>query len=281
MPTPACATCTKERGEAEFPRDIWELRRLGLHGNAARLRFDRIPQPWLRELGKRWVRWRLSTGLSVAQAVIDVLALTRLAAFLASSPVPVDRLADLSRAAMERYLAQLAASGRPAKARGKDLGSLSAFLTAIRQHHWDTSLPASAVIYREDYPKPDRDPLARALAEQVMAQVEQPTTSVRRRRSRAAQTLQGQEPVGDRHQRSPVINTGRCRPAVQVTLHHSITSRMLGVDLDGSRGIWPAHVGCLVGPGGSRRIQKDRLDDHRDDRGAFDTRSDGKASSSM
>jgi integrase len=160
--------------ETEFPRDIWELRRLGLHGNAARLRFDRIPQPWLRELGKRWVRWRLSTGLSVAQAVIDVLALTRLAAFLASSPVPVERLADLSRAVLERYLAHLAASGRPAKARGKDLGSLSAFLTAIRQHHWDASLPASAVIYREDYPKPDNDPLARALAEQVMAQVEQP-----------------------------------------------------------------------------------------------------------
>jgi hypothetical protein len=146
--------------EAEFPRHIWELRRLGLHGNAARLRFDRIPQPWLRELGKRWVRWRLSTGISVAQAVIDVLALTRLAAFLARSAVPIEQLADLSRAVLERYLAHLAASGRPAKARGKDLSSLSAFLTAIRQHHWDTSLPASTVIYREDYPKPDRDPTA-------------------------------------------------------------------------------------------------------------------------
>jgi integrase len=160
--------------EPEFPRDVWELRRLGLNGNAARLRFDRIPQPWLRELGKRWVRWRLSTGLSVAQAVIDVLALTRLAAFLAGSGVPAERLVDLSRAVLERYLAHLAASGRPAKSRGKDLSSLSAFLTAIRQHHWDASLPASAVIYREDYPKPDHDPLARALAEQVMAQVEQP-----------------------------------------------------------------------------------------------------------
>jgi hypothetical protein len=40
-----------------------------------------------------------------------------------------------------------------------------------------------------------------------------------------------------------------------------ITSRMLGVDRDGSRRIWPAHVGRPVGPDGSRRIQKDRLDD--------------------
>jgi uncharacterized glyoxalase superfamily protein PhnB len=40
-----------------------------------------------------------------------------------------------------------------------------------------------------------------------------------------------------------------------------ITRRMLGVDLVGSRRIQPAHVECLVGPDGSRRIQKDRLDD--------------------
>jgi hypothetical protein len=34
-------------------------------------------------------------------------------------------------------------------------------------------------------------------------------------------------------------------------------------------------------PEGSRRIQKDRLDDHRDDQGASDRKSDGKASRSL
>jgi hypothetical protein len=53
---------------------------------------------------------------------------------------------------------------------------------------------------------------------------------------------------------------------------------MLGVDLDGTRRIWPAHVGCAVDPDGSRPIQTDRLDDHRDDQSASDTRSDAKAS---
>jgi hypothetical protein len=52
---------------------------------------------------------------------------------------------------------------------------------------------------------------------------------------------------------------------------------MLGVDLDGSRRIEPAHVGCLVGPDGSRRIQKDRLDDQTDDQEPSD-RIDAKAS---
>src|SRR4029450_6288937 len=51
----------------------------------------------------------------------------------------------------------------------------------------------------------------------------------------------------------------------------SITSQMFRVDLDGSRRILPAHVGCAVDPDRSRRIQKDRLDDQ----GASDTASDG------
>src|ERR671912_392442 len=50
---------------------------------------------------------------------------------------------------------------------------------------------------------------------------------------------------------------------------------MLGVDLVGSRRIWPAQVGWLVGLDGSRRIQTDRVDDH----GASDRKPDGKASS--
>src|SRR5512132_588710 len=57
-----------------------------------------------------------------------------------------------------------------------------------------------------------------------------------------------------------------------------IRSLVLCVDLVGSRRIWPAHVGWLVGPDGSRRMEKDRLDDHRDDQGASDTESDAKAS---
>jgi hypothetical protein len=56
---------------------------------------------------------------------------------------------------------------------------------------------------------------------------------------------------------------------------------MLGVGLDGSRRIQPAHVGWPFGPDGSRRIQKDRLDDHRDDQSASDTKSDGKASKGL
>jgi hypothetical protein len=45
---------------------------------------------------------------------------------------------------------------------------------------------------------------------------------------------------------------------------------MLGVDLDGSRRIWAAHVGWRVSQDGLRRIQLDRLDDHLDDQAPSD-----------
>jgi hypothetical protein len=43
--------------ETEFDRDVWQMRRLGFAGNH-RLDLTGIGQPWLRELVKRWLRWR-------------------------------------------------------------------------------------------------------------------------------------------------------------------------------------------------------------------------------
>ncbi len=158
--------------EAEFPRDIWELRRLGIEGRK-RLRFDGIPQLWLRQLAKRFARWRLSIGRSPIQTYIDVQAVTRLARFLHSPPVNVTSMASLDRAMLERYLADLATDTRALHTRSRDISSLGAFLDAIRRHEWDRTLPASAAFYPDDFPKPGKR-LPRGLAERVMAQIEQP-----------------------------------------------------------------------------------------------------------
>jgi integrase len=159
--------------EGEFPRDVWVLRRLGLDGTRARLRFDRIAQPWLREPAKRFVRWRLSIGRSVNQALIDILALNRFSQFLADRQAAAGGLATVDRTVLERYLAYLALDPRSTHSRSRDIGSLNAFFHAVRRHGWDETLPATATFYPDDFPRPDRR-LPRALAEQVMAQVEQP-----------------------------------------------------------------------------------------------------------
>ena len=161
--------------EAEYPRDVWRLRLLGRRtgdGSPSRLCFNAITQPWLKELAKRWVRWRLSSGLGSTAAARCVTVITRFAQFLAAPPVAIARLADVDRPVLERYLADLHAefAGRPVHR--THVGLLNQFFAAIRQHGWGPSLPATATFYPEDYPK-DRELLPRAVAEHVMAQVEQ------------------------------------------------------------------------------------------------------------
>lgn len=158
--------------ESEFPRDVWELRRLGIEGRR-RLRFDSIPQPWLRELAKRFARWRLSIGRSPIQVYVDTQAITRFARFLACPPASATGLAGIDRALLERYLADLASDPRAVQSRSREISSLGAFLDAIRRQAWDSSLPANAAFYPDDFPKRQKR-LPRGLAEHVMAHVEQP-----------------------------------------------------------------------------------------------------------
>ena len=86
--------------DVEYPRDIWRLHRLpGLTPSPGKppharmnLRFDRLTQPWLRTLVKRWARLRLSSGLSLGTVQNDLLGLTRFSTFLAESAPQVHAL---------------------------------------------------------------------------------------------------------------------------------------------------------------------------------------------
>ena len=156
--------------EAEYPRDIWRMHRLGFDGRRT-LQFDRITQPWLRELAKRWVRLRLSSGLGLeAGGARAVVAISRFSRFLAA--VGVEHIEQLDRQLLERYLADLGHERHPQR-RSAHIGLLNGFFVAIRQHRWHPGLPATALFFPADHPRrPDK--LPRALAEQVMTQLEQP-----------------------------------------------------------------------------------------------------------
>ncbi len=162
--------------EAEYPRDVWRMRRLGYDGDRT-LRFDGIGQPWLRELTKRWVRWRLSTGLGLeAGGGRPVLVLTRFSGFLAD--IGVEHIERIDRPVLERYLADLRGDSLHVQRRGAHIGLLNRFFAAVRQHRWHAALPAEAMFFTEDYPKRE-ERLPRALAEQVMAQLEDPDNLAR------------------------------------------------------------------------------------------------------
>lgn len=158
--------------EIEYPRDEWRLRNLGIQDTRTRLCFGGIDQSWLKDLVKRWARWRLASGIGVEQVSNGLRALHRFGAFLARPDLGIEGLADVHRSVLERYLAELQTLGRGEYHR-RMIGQLGIFLTDIRRHRWDASLPADAVLFTEDVPRQAKR-LPRSLAEHVMAQVEDP-----------------------------------------------------------------------------------------------------------
>ena len=173
----AAALAEGEGWDNEYPRDTWQLRRLGIAGFPhTTLRFGKISQPWLRELAKRWTRWRFSTGLAVTTCYGGVVAVTRFAAFLQAAGITGP--GQIDRGVLERYLPELhrALAGR--QSHRHEIGLLNVFLHDIRRHQWDTSLPAGAMFFPEDYPR-QQQALPRFLAEHVMAQVEDPANLAR------------------------------------------------------------------------------------------------------
>jgi integrase len=159
--------------DLEYPRDRWRPRNLGITERGTILDFGKISQPWLRGLAKRWIRWRLSTGVSISDTDSAVRVIQRFSAFLASPGVAVDSLARVDRPLLERYLADLHQELGGRKEHTRHISALNVFLRAIRQHGWDPALPGGAVFYPEDYPR-QPEQLPRALADHVMSQLEQP-----------------------------------------------------------------------------------------------------------
>ena len=171
--------------EVEYPRDIWRAHKLpGVTSSPGKprphnnLRFDRIGQPWLQILAKRWVRLRLSSGLSLTTVLCDLAALTRFSAFLTQTRDAGNTLGEIDRTLLERYLAWIA--GQPGGHSVKEdcVTAVGMFFAAIRQHGWDDTLPTTAVFFPGDLPpRPPRT--TRRLAEFVMAQVEAPDNLAR------------------------------------------------------------------------------------------------------
>ncbi len=157
--------------DAEFGRDAWQMHRLGFEGRRV-LNFSAIPQQQVKDVAKRWIRWRLSTGLGLeAGAGRPLRVLTRFAVFLHARGIT--STSGIDRAVLEDYLAGLQSAMGGRREQGVHVGTIGLFLTAVRQHGWDPALPPDALLFPGDQPR-RTELLPRALAGHVMAQVEQP-----------------------------------------------------------------------------------------------------------
>jgi integrase len=156
--------------DAEFGRDVWLLRRLGFPGRDTTFQFTGIGPIWLRQLTKRWARWRLSTGISVGTVGADIRAITL---FSESFPALQRGPEALTRELVEVHLAHLAQRFPNPKSRTGQLSSLAGLLRAARQHGWEPRLSPQVDLFHEDYPRRETG-APRALSEAVMTQLEHP-----------------------------------------------------------------------------------------------------------
>jgi hypothetical protein len=107
----------------------------------------------LKQLAKRWARWRLTTGLTVESAVLGTKAVESFNAFLDSTRIPVTGTADIDREVIEGFLAHLHTHTAGTTTHRMRIGQFNTFLLTMRRHGWVTDLPTTAQIYTEDYPK--------------------------------------------------------------------------------------------------------------------------------
>jgi integrase len=160
----------------EFDRDVWRLGVMGhagVKGANGRLRFDAIPQQWLAQLVKRFMRWRIATGKSYHQLNRDITALQRLADAFTAQAGPQAEVRDFTRETIEVYLVMLVRLGLKEASRSYDISSVSTFLRTTRQHDWQPDLSPSASVFPGDHPRRPAA-LPRALPEFAMAQIESP-----------------------------------------------------------------------------------------------------------
>jgi len=162
--------------ETEFARDVWRGAVLGARPSPklTEVRFDHIPQPWLRQSVKRACRYRLGAGKAFGSISIDERALRWFATFLAQQHPEATGPGGITREILEHYLSWITAAPElSGNTTNTYLVVLRGFLQACHRHGWMPGLPPQAALYLDELP-PRPSPLPRFIPEFVMTQLENP-----------------------------------------------------------------------------------------------------------
>jgi integrase len=159
----------------QYPRAVWDLRVLRLDRDVRYLRFDQIAQGWLREVVKRWCRWRLSRGLAPHTVNHDRYSCAMFSEHLARAAGHDAPPAALTRALLESWLARMRTDYPDPSTRAHRIQSVLTFLQDLQRHDWEPELPRDARLFPDDVPR--RGPgKHRWVAEHLMRQLEAPSS---------------------------------------------------------------------------------------------------------
>ncbi|MDP8909602.1 MAG: hypothetical protein M3N47_10920, partial [Chloroflexota bacterium] len=157
--------------------DTWPTERIDIAGRYAhqpvrRIYFADIEPGWLRELAKRWARWRITTTTkSPASVAVSTSSLRRFTAWLADRDALPVGPGEITRALLEDYRAHVHTLAVSPMRRNGLLTDLKVFLDDVRLHDWAPGLPANATYYRGEIPN-KTIALPRFIDEFVMGQID-------------------------------------------------------------------------------------------------------------
>ena len=178
-----------------YAGDVWLIEALGIPEFAYQaertISFAEIDPVWLRELVKRWARWRLRAGASSPSSVAgQVGGIKKFSDFLHVCGEPLGSPEALTRELLEDYRAHVRTLRYSSKYKHALVGALKVLLDEVRANGWEPRLPATAAYYKGEVPA-IRKNLPRAVDEFVMRQIEAPENLARlpTATSRAAVTM--------------------------------------------------------------------------------------------
>jgi len=167
----------RQSGVEVWSFDTWPVEALDVDGRyahqpARRVYFAEIDPLWLRELVKRWARWRIMAATkSPASIACSASSIRRFCRWAEDAGVALSSPAVITRALLERYLAWVRTLNRSVGRKSSLITDLKVFLDDVRLHDWAPGLASSATFYRGEVPRV-REQLPRFIDEFVMGQID-------------------------------------------------------------------------------------------------------------
>ena len=170
-------------GVDPFAGDVWLIEQLGFpefaYQPSKTISFVDINPRWLRELIKRWARWRLRAGTYTPGTLSSIANnLKAFSDFLAASDEPLSEPGCLTRELLEDYRAHIGGLGHSRKHQHGLLSAMKVLLDEVRANGWEPRVPPTAAYYKGEIPTQAAS-LPRAVDEHVMRQIEAPQNLAR------------------------------------------------------------------------------------------------------
>lgn len=156
-----------------YEKDVWDLSQLSGQfvrpGSNYRINFSTIKPDWLKEAGKRFIKYHLATK-SISTCLNKYGFIKHFSEFLIQHKTSI-KVEEIDRALVLDYLAFLAKCGYSSSHHIDRISQLRDFLELSAREKW-LDIPEKRYVFTEDYPKTSKR-LPRYIPEDVIRQLNQ------------------------------------------------------------------------------------------------------------